>query len=121
MLPVWNQDECLELPVHEIHCFNETAEPQSLEVLLNETDGDEWLYRRNVKVTKPLSKFYLTSNLGIKFLRPEVVLLYKSKRPRWKDEQDFEAVVNYLNVESKEWLKNTLIVCYSEHHWLQKL
>ncbi len=44
MLPVWNQDECLELPIHEIHCFNDTAEPQSLEVLLNETDGDGWLF-----------------------------------------------------------------------------
>jgi len=120
-LSVWNRDERLELPIHEIHCFKETAEPQSLEVLLNETDGDEWLYRRNVKATKPLSKFYLTSNLGMKFLCPEVVLLYKSKRPRLKDEQDFEAVVEYLDVESKEWLKNTLIVCYSEHHWLQKL
>jgi hypothetical protein len=57
----------------------------------------------------------------MKFLCPEVVLLYKSKNPRLKDEQDFEAVVEYLDVKSKEWLKNTLIVCYSEHHWLQKL
>jgi hypothetical protein len=120
-LSVWNRDELLELPIHEIHCFKETAEPQSLEVLLNETDGDKWLFRRNKKVTKPLSEFYLTSNLGMKFLRPEVALLYKSKNPQLKDEHDFKAVVEYLDIESKQWLKNALTVCYSEHHWLQRL
>jgi len=120
-LLVWNRGERLESPIHEIHCFFDKAESQSLEVLLNEIDGDKWLYRRNIKVTKPLSKLHLTSNLGMKFLCPEVVLLYKSKRPRLKDEQDFEAVLDYLDVRSKEWLKNALAVCYSEHHWLERL
>ena len=117
----WNRGERLELPTHEIHCFNVADEPQFLEVLLNENDSGKWLFRRNVKITKPLSKLSLTSNLGIKFLRPEVILLYKSKNPRHKDEQDFEVVVEHLDIESKEWLKNALTVCYSEHHWLQRL
>lgn len=120
-LPDWNPEEHLELPIHAIHCFNETVEPRFLEVLLNETGGGEWLFRRNVKITKPLSKLSQTSNSGVKFLRPEVVLLYKSKRPRLKDEQDFEAVAERLDVESKEWLKNALAICYSEHHWLERL
>lgn len=120
VLSKWNRDERLELPIHEIHCFNETAEPQSLEFLLNETDGAEWLFRRNVKVTKPLSKLSLTSNLGMKFLCPEIVLLYKSKNPRPKDEQDFEITLKRLDVESNEWLRNALIICDSEHHWLKR-
>jgi hypothetical protein len=120
----WNEAEFLELPIFEIHCFNEKPgknELRFLEVLLNETDGAEWLFRRNVKITKPMSKLYLISNLGMKFLCPEVVLLYKSKNPRAKDEQDFDAVVEYLNIESKEWLKNALMICYSQHHWLRRL
>ena len=117
----WNRDERLELPVHEIHCFNDSAELSSLEVLLNETDGNKWLYRRNAKVSKPISKLHLTSNLRINFLRPEVVLLYKSKNPRLKDEQDFESVAPNLDVESRQWLKNALATCYEEHSWIQKL
>jgi len=120
-LSEWKQDERLELPIHEIHCFFNKTEPQSFEVLLNETNGDKWLYRRNVKVTKTLSKLHLTSNLGIQFLCPEIVLLYKSKNPRLKDEQDFEAVASYLDVEGKQWLKNALAVCYSEHQWTESL
>jgi hypothetical protein len=120
-LTVWNRGERLESPIHEIHCFNKTAEPQFFEILLNEIDGDEWLFRRNVKVTKPLPELSLTSNLGMKFLHPEVVLLYKSKNPRLKDEQDFKVVAERLDVESKEWLENALTIYYSEHHWLQRL
>jgi len=120
-LPIWNRGERLELPIHEIHCFKEAAEPPSLEVLLNETDGDDWLFRRNEKITKPLSKLSLTSNLGMKFLRPEIVLLYKSKNPRAKDEQDFESVIGGGDAESKNWLKNALAICDSNHQWLQRL
>jgi hypothetical protein len=120
-LSIWQQNEFLELPVHEIHCFKQTAEPQLLEILLNETIDGKWIFRRNEKITKQLSKLYLTSNLGMKFLRPEIVLLYKSKNPRAKDRQDFEIVRKHLDTESKEWLKKALSICYSEHRWLQNL
>lgn len=121
-LSVWTRGEQIELPVHEIHCFNRQAEPQFLEVLLNETgDNDEWLYRRNLKVAKPISKLFLTSESGINFLRPEIVLLYKSKNPRVKDEQDFETVVQHLDTESKKWLGAALEVCDSKHDWLRRL
>jgi hypothetical protein len=120
-LSEWKKDDFLELPVHEIQCFKENNEPQLLEVLLNETNGKDWILRRDKRITKPISKLFLTANSGIKFLRPEIVLLYKSKNPREKDEDDFIAVKDFLDFEGKEWLKNALSVCYSEHHWLQNL
>jgi len=118
---VWNRNEFLELPVHEIHCYHETNEPPNFEILLNESNADEWIYRRNKKVTKLLTEICLATNSGIRFLRPEIVLLYKSKNPRAKDEQDFEAVVKRLDAESKKWLANALAICDSKHRWLQKL
>ena len=117
----WERDEFLNLPIFEIHCFNENKELSFLEVLLNETNGREWLFRRNQRITKPLSQLYLTTNTGINFLRPEIVLLFKSKNSREKDEQDFKAAAKHLDFESKKWLKSALSVCYSEHHWLQSL
>lgn len=117
----WEKGAYLELPIHEIHCFNENSEPYLLEVLLNETNGKEWIFRRDKRITKPFSEIYLTSDSGVKFLCPEIVLLYKSKNPREKDEQDFQTVKKHLDIESKEWLKNALLVCHTEHHWLQGL
>jgi hypothetical protein len=118
---IWNRNEFLELPVHEIHCFYENGDPQNFEVLLNESNAENWIYRRNKRVTKLLTKLCLTTDSGIKFLRSEIVLLYKSKNPRAKDEQDFESVVKRLDVEGKKWLSNALEICDSKHHWLQKL
>lgn len=120
-LSFWEQNEFLELPVHEIHCFKKDAELQSFEILLNEMNGSQWLYRRNAKITKSLRQLHLTSNLGIRFLRPEIILLYKSKNPRAKDEQDFEIVQKHLDPKSRAWLKKALSICYTEHHWLSKL
>lgn len=121
VLSDWNKGEFLELPIHVVHCFRENGELRFLEVLLNETSGEDWIYRRDRNIAKPLSKLHLTSNSGVKFLCPEVVLLYKSKNPRRKDERDFQTVVNYLDAESKRWLKNAVASADPSHHWLESL
>lgn len=118
---VWHRAEALKLPIHELYCFNQTTEPQQLEVLLNESSETEWVYRRNEKIRRALDKCQLVSSTGVKFLCPEVVLLYKSKNPRAKDEQDLATVVEHLEEERREWLKNAIAACEPEHHWLQSL
>lgn len=118
---IWHRDERLTLPTHELHCFNKTAQPPQIEILLNESNETDWLYRRNQKIRLSLAKVCLESSAGVKFLCPEVVLLYKSKNPRAKDEQDFQAVVKYLDAEQKEWLKDAIKVCNSEHRWIRSL
>lgn len=121
VLTSWKSGEFLEPPVHEIHCQKLSGELRQLEVLLNEADGKDWFFRRNQRITKPISELHLTTVSGIKSLCPEVVLLYKSKNPRAKDEQDFKAAVKYLNPEAKRWLRDALSICRPEHHWLSNL
>ena len=55
---VWQRDEWLTLPTHEIHCFNEPAQPPQIEILLNESNETEWLYRRNQKIRRSLFKIH---------------------------------------------------------------
>ena len=117
----WRRGEWLGPPVHELHCLNEAAEPPQFEVLLNETSGDEWVFRRNEKVRRPLAELHLSSDSGVKFLAPEVVLLYKSKNPREKDERDFAAVAGRLDAERRRWLRGAIAACHSGHHWLRRL
>ena len=118
---VWHRDEWLALPTHEIHGLSESEQPPQIEILLNESNETEWIYRRNQEVRRSLNKVQLESNVGIKFLCPEIVLLYKSTNPLAKDEQDFQAVIEYLDAEQKEWLKEAIKVCNPEHRWLQNL
>jgi hypothetical protein len=118
-LSEWKRGEYLELPAHAIHCFNDKAEPRFLEVLLNEKDGGIWQYRRNRQITKPLSELYLTTESGIRLLSPEVVLLYKSKNVRPKDELDFHTAFGHLTAKSRKWLKEALLICHPQHDWLE--
>lgn len=120
-LSPWHRDEFLKPPTHEVHCFKEGSDPRQIEVLLNEADGNDWIYRRNGEVTRPLAECQLVSKGGVKFLCPEIVLLYKSKSPSAKDEQDFAGVIKHLDAERRRWLKDSIAVCDARHHWLQRL
>jgi hypothetical protein len=44
-------------------------------------------------------------------------LLYKSKNPREKDDQDFKNIYKSLEDKDKQWLKDAIQACYSQHVW----
>ncbi len=117
----WPRGQFLDLPAHEIHLFEGPAETPVLEVLLNETDGENWLYRRNAAVTKPLGEIRRAAGANLFFLCPEIVLLYKSKAPRERDETDFAAALPRLDRSSRVWLEHALSVCHENHPWLARL
>lgn len=94
----------LELPIHELHGISQSTN-LSLEVLLNERDDANWIYRRNTRVTLPLTEAVRVTASGIKYLAPEVVLLYKTKEPRAKDLQDRATALPMMSAAAKAWLE----------------
>lgn len=115
----WNE-EWLELPVHEIHGIHK-QDGKRLEVLLNEVQDNEWIFRRESSISFPESSLFLQSKEGIPYLHPAVVLLYKAKNTREKDHDDFFAVKDLLKGEDKKWLYNALQIHAPEHKWVQEL
>ncbi len=118
---VWAEDEWLELPTHEAYAERSGSAPFVLEILLNERSAADWKFRRNLAITRPLSKVSLVSPEGVPFLSPEIALLYKAKNPRAKDEQDFENTLPQLNHEQRAWLHQAIEICHPDHAWLAKL
>ena len=116
---VWDAKEWLELPIHELHA----REPNGdfVEVLLQESDAKTWRFRREPTVSMPLSELGLRSELGIPILRPEIVLLYKAKSPRSKDEEDFIALLPALGDAQTTWLGEALDRCHPGHPWRTRL
>ncbi|WP_246565484.1 nucleotidyltransferase domain-containing protein [Paenibacillus faecis] len=110
----WGVDERLELPVHETYAerLNE-----KIEILLNEYEGEEWVYRRDPRIRRKLSKTILRTTNGIPYLSPEITLLYKSKGTRPKDDIDFENTFSQLDFEQRRWLQASLRMIYGEHPW----
>jgi len=120
-LEIWKNGEYLELPVHEIHAYNINYDPPALEILLNESNENEWVFRRNPEISRPISKLGIQSKMRIPILSPEIILLYKAKNPNNQDETDFNTIYKLLNKEQRNWLKESIKVCYPEHPWLDIL
>lgn len=110
----------MELPIHKVYVFNENTN-EHIEILLNESNNNEWVYRRDLRICKPLNTIYSYNKLGIPYLNPEIVLLFKAKNTREKDNQDFDFVINQLDDKKREWLSKNLKLTNPNHQWIDYL
>lgn len=91
------------------------------DVLLDEADGERWIYRRDPRVSRPLVEIGRRSRDGVPFLAPEVVLLFKAKAPAPKDEADFALLEPRLDAAARTWLAGAIALVHPGHPWLERL
>lgn len=118
---IWREGEWLGPPVHEIRATREGGRPPLLELLLNEADAGLWRFRRNPAVTRPLERIGMRTRNGIPFLAPEIILLYKAREPKGKDDEDFGEAEPRLKEEARGWLLRALEACHPGHAWAKRL
>jgi hypothetical protein len=114
----WVANEILPVHVHDIWCRREPTAPWCLQLMVADQDGDCWLYRRDRRVSTPLSRVGRRTADGIPYLAPEIQLLFKAKGRRPKDEQDFAIALPLLDGESRKWLKDALELTTPGHPWI---
>ena len=127
-LESWEHGKYLSLPLHTLWAYKPGStgagsvevEPD-IEFLLNERDGSHWIFRRNPRITRPLTLTCLRTVGGIPYLAPEIVLLYKSKDARESDHADFDVTVGSLSEKQKTWLREALKQQSPGHGWLERL
>ncbi len=81
----------------------------------------EWTYRREPAIRRSLAEAIATTQDSIPYLAPEIVLLFKAKHCRAKDEEDFTHVLPRLNDDQRGWLADTLKQEQPAHPWLPAL
>ena len=77
--------------------------------------------RRDASITLPYSELIEHTGDGIPYVRPEVVLLFKAKHARPKDEGDLAAVLPRLDAARKQQLAEWLELVHPVHFWLGDL
>ena len=100
----------------------EPSTPWAFEILLEETEGADWLYRRNTAVRRPLAEFGAHDAGGTPHVSLPVALLYKSKghdTPR--NAADFDVAKAALDAPARAWLTSALKATQPGHPWIARL
>lgn len=121
-LAPWQIGEWIDLPIHIIWCKNPKSSPDFVELLFDEVDEVNFLFRRDASIALPVEKMIILSRPGIPILAPEIVLLYKSGNPEDPFVAvDFKNVLPKLSSETRDWLVSALKKLYLDHVWLRNL
>lgn len=92
-----------------------------LDVFREPHDGDTWIYRRDPTLRRPLTEVIATSDAGIPYVVPEIVLLFKAKHRRPQDEADLAVCLPILDEPARAWLHTALQQVHPGHPWLDLL
>jgi hypothetical protein len=89
-----------------------------LDVFREPHDGDTWICRRDETIRLPYADIVLHTPDGIPYLTPELVLLFKAKHRRPKDQRDFDGVRPLLTGPQRDRLRALLTQVHPGHPWL---
>ena len=95
--------------------------PWRLDLFREPANGDTWLCRRDASIRMAYTALIRHTEAGIPYMRPDVVLLFKAKHAREKDEADFAAALPRLDPEARANLARWLRLVHSGHRWLEEL
>lgn len=95
--------------------------PWRADVVLNRDRDGDWLSRRDPSFSAPLDEVTWERD-GVRYLNPEIVLAFKARFMRPKDEHDFDAIVPRLAPAARAWLADYVERCEEAGHpWLPRL
>jgi hypothetical protein len=115
----------LDSPAFDVMHQTWVREPDTrvyrLDVFREPHDGDTWIYRRDETIRLPYDRIIETTSDGVPYLVPEIVLLFKAKQARPKDDADLDAVLPLLSAARRAWLAETLASVHPGHRWIDVL
>jgi hypothetical protein len=92
-----------------------------LDIFREPGDALTWIYRRTGALSAPRTWTAGRTRGGIPFVAPQIVLLFKAKALRDKDQADFSIVAPRLSPEARNWLAAALEAIHPGHPWIGRL
>ncbi len=83
-------------------------------------DGGRWTNKHLDGHVATVEEVTWVAEDGIRYLLPEIVLVFKARLRRPKDEPDFEATLPILTAERREWMRNAVTRVAPDHPWLER-
>jgi hypothetical protein len=92
-----------------------------LDIFREPHDGDTWICRRDASIRRPYDEVIAVTADGVPYLVPEIVLLFKARHGRPRDEADFAGTLPLLDPAQRAWLAGALAIVHPGHPWLSQL
>jgi Aminoglycoside-2''-adenylyltransferase len=92
-----------------------------LDIFREPHDGDTWICRHDETIRLPYTDIIRHTEDGIPYLMPELVLLFKAKNLRAKDQADFDETLPHMTPRQREALAGLLARAHPGHPWLAAL
>ena len=92
-----------------------------VDMMLERGSPSQWAYKRDPRITQARDQAVRVGAHGIRYLSPAIVLLFKAKHCRSKDQDDFQAALPKLSEEDRADLRQWLFLVDPDHTWLQHL
>lgn len=92
-----------------------------LDVFREPHDGDTWICRHNTAIRLPYTEVVRRTADGVPYLAPELVLLFKAKHARPKDEADFAEALARMSAHERTTLAELIARTHPGHRWLASL
>jgi hypothetical protein len=118
--PLTEAGELMET-THQTWGLDRSANVWRVDLFREPSIGGEWLCRRDEAIRLPYAELIEHTAGGIPYARPEVVLLFKAKDARPKNESDLAAVLPHLSSERRRLLAEWISLVHPGHFWLPDL
>jgi hypothetical protein len=106
--------------VHGLWAREVGGGPWRLQINLEPCAGDEWTYRRDGRVHRPLDAV-IQHRAGVPCVNPAVQLLWKARDHAPKDEIDLANVLPLLALDERAWLARAITTAHPESPWRERV
>jgi hypothetical protein len=106
---------------HQTWVMEPAVQGWRMDVFREPGDDETWIYRRTGELSAPRAWASGRTAAGIPYVAPQIVLLFKAKATRDKDQADFALVAPRLSAEARRWLADALRATHPGHPWIDRL
>jgi hypothetical protein len=105
-------------PESQIWARRDATSPWVFDMPLTPDRDGLWTNKRLPEHVAPVEEVTWVADDGIRYLDPEIVLMYKARLGRLKDARDLDRAWPLLDDRARRWLRETVARLFPGHAWL---
>jgi len=107
--------------MHQTWVMDPNVDGWIMDIFREPGDAGTWVYRRAEELSARRVWATGRTHDGIPYVAPQIVLLFKARARRDKDEADFSMAAPRLPSDARGWLANALRAAHPGHSWIDRL